>query len=893
MSRSKTRTKLFFTCIVFMCLFMILFVLALQTVTNTAYFEAVAESEIKEMQQLYDLYSDLRSYYNISISFLANGKNYNDEIIRIMDEVKYAPAEIMNGKAEQMAEIFSEYTSGANISVVDGENIVYICNSEEGISVSAESMANGPEADFEDKQSTLEFLSYYGIYKEEDTYKSSDIIAEELMYKSGMYIIAIPRYDKIFNFSDNNIVIYNRYGQEELRINTEPLGTNTFSFSLGSSKNYRKYGFGANKYIMCYFSNEDEKGDYCLGIINDIDMTYRYVIYVLLILFFALVSILFWFWSEKITKPLDFFLMWIKLIRDKGSLDDGEKADMPMPKENYLLQNNIMLFFSFCLIPIIFAGAVQWYAENQILNGYIEERYADSAEFYGHILDEHYDMWRNPINLIAKDERIQNALEGYRVKKDVNYDFLFINYIHEYSQLIYNEGSSVTIYMPDGEAVVSSNKYLEDDRYIRYRLNVDEEYKWLFTEGLDTFVLHQRIRNKEGETIGYCKLELESHTLRKNSIYNNGYQYSSYLYRYADKIFAVLGSPNISDEKVIDVVRNIDKYPQAEIIELPKAKINYLYIEKEKIFFDRIWDKYVVMFMSVVFFICITLIFAASILTRATLNPIIHISNALYTDSPQIPMSTMLLGKEEFALIVNRVKTLSDQVNIYAREQKALEEERRENEKRRKDAEILTLQTQINPHFMYNIFSSIAVLIKTGQTEKATDMVVYTGNLMRMGLYRGHVMIPLKEEIDHVSQYINIQQIRYNNCIKVDINIEESIMAFQVVKFILQPIVENAIEHNIGYLEGRDLKVKISAYVKNNVLILEVSDNGKGMKEEKINRLQASINNFDMSNHLGLANINERIKLNCGQEYGVILKSNSGRGLKVEIMLPIIVEKEE
>ena len=105
----------------------------------------------------------------------------------------------------------------------------------------------------------------------------------------------------------------------------------------------------------------------------------------------------------------------------------------------YLLQNNIMLFFSFCLIPIIFAGAVQWYAENQILNGYIEERYAESAVFYGHILDEHYDMWRSPINLLTNDERIQNALEGYRDNTDIDYNFLFVNYIHEYSQLIYNE----------------------------------------------------------------------------------------------------------------------------------------------------------------------------------------------------------------------------------------------------------------------------------------------------------------------------------------------------------------------------------------------------------------------------------------------------------------------
>ena len=236
---------------------------------------------------------------------------------------------------------------------------------------------------------------------------------------------------------------------------------------------------------------------------------------------------------------------------------------------------------------------------------------------------------------------------------------------------------------------------------------------------------------------------------------------------------------------------------------------------------------------------------------------------------------------------------MSEQVNEYAKEQKLLEAQRREQEKKRKDAEMLTLQTQINPHFMYNIFSSIAVLIRTGQTEKATQMVMYTGNLMRMGLYRGHVMISLKEEIEHVSQYIKIQQIRYNNCMEVNINIEESLMNLKVVKFILQPIVENAIEHNVGYLEDRTLQININAHKKDEFLIIEIEDNGLGVNPDKIEKLQKSVNNFDMSNHLGLANINERIKLNCGIEYGVVLKNIEERGLRVELILPVIIEKEE
>ena len=92
-------------------------------------------------------------------------------------------------------------------------------------------------------------------------------------------------------------------------------------------------------------------------------------------------------------------------------------------------------------------------------------------------------------------------------------------------------------------------------------------------------------------------------------------------------------------------------------------------------------------------------------------------------------------------------------------------------------------------------------------------------------------MIPLKEEIEHVSQYIKIQQIRYNNCMEIKINIDESLMQYKVVKFILQPIVENAIEHNVGYLEDRDLQINISAKINKDILIIRVSDNGRGVEK--------------------------------------------------------------
>ena len=635
MKGSKTRKKIFLTCIVFMALFMIMFIAALQAVTNSAYFEAVAEAEIKEMRQMYDVYTELNNYYTSIASAFASIEYINEDIAYTLEEIERSP-DSAREYAENLAQKYSDYITNLDIYIIGTSSIIYIY-SEDG-EERGEIIKNliPDNEGFMTETEAGDFLSANGIYKQENEYFSSQIIIENLKYNDEITLIAIPRYDSCFDFANNKIVIYNKYGSEELRLNTAPLDNKFGLSSLGTDRTYKSYGVGKNRYILCYFSNEDEKGDYSIGVIQGFDLSYRYLIYIFLILFFAVVGFGMWLWSEKITKPLDFFLMWIKLIKDKEVLGKGDETEMPMPKENYMLQNNIMLFFSFCLIPIVFAGALQWYTENQIINGYVEDRYAQSAEFYCSILDEQFELWRSPANLLCSDQRVGEALNGYTQEEKTNYDKSFIQYFQEYSNLVSDGSADFTIYDAEGKVVFSYFDDIEDDRYIKYRINVNEDYKWSFADGLDTFILHQKIYGDSGDILGYCRLELVSPNLHQGTAYTSDIIYSCYIYKYTDKVFNLLGSPTLTDEKVITMIRNPRDYPLTKSMNLQKASMNYFYIVKDKIFFDRIWGKYAITFVNVAFFIGIALIFAASFLTRATLNPIIHISNALYTDSPRV-----------------------------------------------------------------------------------------------------------------------------------------------------------------------------------------------------------------------------------------------------------------
>lgn len=876
-----------------MCVFVIIFIASVQIITENAYTEAVVKAETNEMQQIYETYFSLENYYEQSLSLLISVEYMQQNVISALSAGSSSNVSEQNEYLKELVEVFSKYTETLDIYIVDSENIMCFqseCKYEGGCFVEHN---EGKELNFVSDVDIFDFLENYGLYNKSNQYNSSHAIVKTLNTDEDIYIIGIPRYDRIFDFTENQIVIYNKFGMEQLRLNTEPLEYDKTIYLLSSNQTYRKMGVGPNRFILCYFSNEDESGNYSFGTIRDLNYNYRYYIYVLLLIFFIIVGILLWRRSEKITKPLDFFVMWMKLVKEKETLYEDTVAESSLPKENHFLQTNIMLYFSLCLIPIILAGTSQWYVENQVLNNYVENRYVESAEFYGNTLDIKFYIWGSSIDLLCNDDVIQDALNSHSTDTDFNFDLGLIKYIREYTDIMQDGADKITIYNSDGSAIVSTANEYDVDRYIKYRVNVNEDYGWTFTEGLSRFTLYQKIYDDEGQVMGYCKLELDNPDLRYSTSYNSEILYTCYIYKYADKVFNLISSPLVSDEKVMNLIRGTEKQDLTNSIELKHADTNYFYIVNEKVYFDTVWDEHVVAFINIVFFVSIAVFFAAGILTRTTINPIIHLSNALYSDSPHIPMSTLLLGQEEFSLIVNRVRALTEQVDAYAKEQKQLEEERQEHEKRRKDAEMLTLQTQINPHFLYNIFSSISVLIHTGQSEKAANMVMHTGNLMRLGLYRGHVMIPLKEEIEHVTQYIKIQQIRYNNCMEIEFDIEENLMQLKVVKFILQPIIENAIEHNVGYLDDRVLKIVITAYKDKEDFIIEILDNGRGLEDSRINKLQNSINSFDMSNHLGLANINERIKLNCGNKYGVILNKNHEEGLKVELRLPIVVNKEE
>ncbi len=207
-----------------------------------------------------------------------------------------------------------------------------------------------------------------------------------------------------------------------------------------------------------------------------------------------------------------------------------------------------------------------------------------------------------------------------------------------------------------------------------------------------------------------------------------------------------------------------------------------------------------------------------------------------------------------------------------------------EDQKTLHRAELELLQAQINPHFLYNTLDSIVILAENHRDEEVIQMVTSLSVFFRNSLSRGKDIITLRAERDQVTSYLEIQQIRYSDILNYEIDIEEGLLNELVPKLVLQPLVENALYHGTKNKRGVG-SIFITGKSHESDMLLEVRDNGAGMDEEQINTLKAGVYE-DRHTGLGLVNVHKRIKLYCGEKYGLSFESTLGAGTTVSILLP-------
>ena len=203
------------------------------------------------------------------------------------------------------------------------------------------------------------------------------------------------------------------------------------------------------------------------------------------------------------------------------------------------------------------------------------------------------------------------------------------------------------------------------------------------------------------------------------------------------------------------------------------------------------------------------------------------------------------------------------------------------------------LQSQINPHFLYNTLDSITWMIEGGKNEEASFMITQLAKLFRISLSKGHTIITVRDELLHAKSYMNIQKVRYKNKFEVSFDVDEEIMDYCAVKLVLQPILENALNYGIRELDDFG-EIVVGGKKVGEDIIITVSDNGMGIPENEIPLLLTNTDRVHKKGSgVGLVNVNNRIKILFGERYGLHIESELDEGTVVTIKIPAIVYSEE
>lgn len=313
--------------------------------------------------------------------------------------------------------------------------------------------------------------------------------------------------------------------------------------------------------------------------------------------------------------------------------------------------------------------------------------------------------------------------------------------------------------------------------------------------------------------------------------------------------------------------------------------LQYIYQEITELQTAR--DDYQKTFVTMMIIAVVAFVFIGVLIVFLSL----YISKSISSPVKELNRITNQVAKGDLSVRSNlsvgaEIGELSESMNLMIDKINELLEQVTNEQIRLRKAEFELLQSQINPHFLYNTLDTIVWLAEAGEKEEVVGMVENLSDFFRISLSKGNDVISIKDEIQHVRSYLEIQQVRYRDILTFDIDVQENMMDMRIPKISVQPLVENALYHGIKNKRGVG-KIEIKGEKKYDRIIISVKDNGIGMTKEDLERVRNGMvfGKSEDNSVFGLYNVNERIRLKFGEKSGVSIDSEYNVGTVAEIVL--------
>lgn len=418
------------------------------------------------------------------------------------------------------------------------------------------------------------------------------------------------------------------------------------------------------------------------------------------------------------------------------------------------------------------------------------------------------------------------------------------------------------------------------------------EYPWVVT-------LSRMIKNPDtGEPIGALMVDLNYNVIndlcKKINLGNKGYVYL------LDNQGGIVYHPR---QQML--YHNLIYEPVQEVLKSKEASITKKVGEEQKVYMmtrsrmtnwtavgvtnvselfphEKETDLFYFVSMAVVILLALII---SHIFSKAISRPIKALRNSMKeVEKGNFHMKTLKTDQTEIGMLGNAYNLMLEKI------QELLQEQVEEQKKIRKN-ELRALQAQVNPHFLYNTLDSIIWMAEEGKNDDVVTMTIALSRLFRQNIHNEAEEITIREAVEYAENYLIIQQMRYQDQLRYEIQVDQNIMGYYMIRLIIQPLVENALYHGIKYKEEGGT-IRILGYEEEDQIILKVQDDGVGMTEETLAHI------FDKKpkgkgNGVGVRNVQERLQLHYGKQYGLTYESAKGAGTCVIIRIPKRNEVEQ
>lgn len=580
---------------------------------------------------------------------------------------------------------------------------------------------------------------------------------------------------------------------------------------------------------------------------------------------------------------------------------------------NKSIHSKIFLTFVLVLLlPVVIVSVSSYLISVQILKNKVSDSYIETAMFIGNGIEQ--DLYKleqlndfiytNTKNYTYLMEHYNSTDESYLDFKSLNDSFdNYFSYVglSPYISIIALLGNNNALFLYGNESIQISSQSMQHSDWYDNTLALNGKINWMgmrevntMTGGKRMVVAFARVIKDADFTrpIGISFVAVDnqffSNSLRKanmdlsneillldgagRTVYRTGSEKVNQAFEDMDQLQGDSGGSYISTEqgeKYLVAYQYISRYDWWVVEKIPYSE---LIKDNQNIFYATLWICSIcfLLFAVIMYFISSAIVKPIKMLTRTMRG----------VRNGNLNVRSGLKGEDEMGVLGQSFDYMLDQINELIA---SIVNE--QNLKR--DAEYKALQAQINPHFLYNTLNTIRWMAIIKKEDSIKAVVEALGRLLRNTTGKMDSYISVKEELDNLEDYVFIQKLRYREKFEVNYDIHSDCLDCQCIKFMLQPLVENAIFHGIEPKEGRGT-IWIRAELDNNLLIFHVRDDGVGMPRQQIDIiLYGASDERNRFNGIGIKNIDDRIKMEYGSLYGVEIDSKENEYTDFKLTLPI------